>query len=671
MSVSTKVIKPPATGGGEHFTFSVAAASEGQKRLALIVVLGLFAIFILVLGPLSNIQTARHDSFVPVYTMAMFVTDAITAVFLFAEFSIVRTRALLAISSGYLFNALIVIPWILTFPDVFVPGNLVGGLQSTPYIHFFWHAGFPILVIAYALLKGATPKKRYWHGSVVGAVSFSITLTAIVVFVAASIFILADPILPRMQRDPLTLNWQWLYLGVPTVLLSVIAVIALWTRRYSTLDFCLIVAMCAYGIEICLSFFPSPGRYTLNWYAGKDFSLLSSSVVLIALLYEITALYTRLQDALRAAKQANRAKSSFLSAASHDLRQPLQTLSLLHRALKPRIRDPESRAMLAGISRSVNTMNGMLTNLLDINRLESGTLTPSISTFPINDIFDSMAADFWELAGEKGTKLRIVRSGIFIRSDRHLLEEMIRNLLSNAIRYTDQGSVLVGCRRADGKARIEVWDSGMGIAAEHVPHIFDEYYQVSESADHGGVGLGLAIVQRLGKLLGHHIDVRSVPGKGSGFFVEVPLADNSEIVDARSDASPQNSYAPLVGNILIIEDENSVRRALDSLLRAEGVKAQSVASGNEALTLVTKNGMRPDFVISDYNLPGKMNGVESIEALRAALAWKIPGIVLTGDVRSEVIKSIATHGLDVAPKPFDADELLQLIKLRARSSAQG
>jgi CheY-like chemotaxis protein len=325
--------------------------------------------------------------------------------------------------------------------------------------------------------------------------------------------------------------------------------------------------------------------------------------------------------------------------------------------------------MLAVISRSVDTMNSMLTNLLDINRLESGTLAPSISTFPINDIFDSVAADFLELAEEKGLKLRVVRSGIIIRSDRHMLGEMIRNLLSNAVRYTDRGSILVGCRRADDKVRIQVWDSGMGIAAEHITHIFEEYYQGTEVTDPAGVGLGLAIFQRLGKLLGHHVDVRSVPGKGSGFSVEVPLADKSAIVEARSKALPHTSYVPLVGNILVIEDESSVRRALDSFLRSEGLSVQCVASGNEALTLV-KKGMRPDFVISDYNLPGKMNGVESIEALRVALAWKIPGIVLTGDIRSPVTKSIVTYGLAVAPKPFDADELPQLIKLRA-SSAQG
>ena len=655
----------------EHFTFSVEAASQAQKRFALAVLLGLFVIFFLLLGPLSNIQTGRIDAFIPAYTMAMLVTDAITAVFLFAEFSIVRTRALLVIASGYLFNALIVIPWILTFPDVFVPGNLIGGLQSTPYIHFFWHAGFPALVIAYALLKDADPEKRYWHGSVIRAVSFSIALTAIVVFVAALIFIISDPILPRLQRDPLHLNSRWLYLAVPTALLSVIALIALWTRRRSTLDFWLIVVMCAYGIEICLSFFPIPARYTLNWYAGKVFSLLSSSIVLLALLYEITALYTRLQDALRAAKQADRAKSSFLSAASHDLRQPLQALSLLHRALKPRIRDEESRTMLAGISRSVGTMGAMLTSLLDINRLESGTFVPSLNTFPVKNVFDSVITDFCEPAKEKGLILRVVRSGILIRSDQRMLEEMLRNLLSNAIRYTTQGKILVGCRRADDKVRIEVWDSGVGIMGEHINRIFEEYYQVPGSVDLGGVGLGLAIVQRLGKLLGHHVDVRSVPGKGSGFSIEVPLAGESAIAEDRPQKLPDTSDAPFLGKILLIEDESDVRGALADLLQAEGLSVLSAASGNEALALVAKNGMRPDLVISDYNLPGRMNGVESIEALRAALSWKIPGIVLTGDIRSHVTKSIASPGLAVAPKPFDAEELLQLIGLRARSSEQG
>ena len=381
------------------------------------------------------------------------------------------------------------------------------------------------------------------------------------------------------------------------------------------------VVMCAYGIEMCLSFFPVPARYTLNWYAGKVLSLLSSSIVLLALLYEITALYTRLQDALRAAKQADRAKSSFLSAASHDLRQPLQTLNLLQRALKPHS-EQESQTMLAGISRSVGTMSSILSSLLDVNRLEAGALVPSISTFPLNDIIDSIAADFSEPAKEKGLKLRIVRSGISIRSDQRMIEEMLRNLLSNAIRYTDRGKIVVGCRRADDKVLIEVWDSGVGIMGDQINRIFEEDYQVNESADLGGIGLGLAIVQRLAKLLDHRIDVRSVPGKGSGFSIEVPLADKSTIAQDHSKALPETADAPFMANILIIEDESDVRAALDSLLRSLGLSVLSAVSGHEALTLVAKSGMRPDLVISDYNLPGTMNGAGSIEALRQLFLGK-------------------------------------------------
>ena len=387
--------------------------------------------------------------------------------------------------------------------------------------------------------------------------------------------------------------------------------------------------------------------------------------------HEAVLLEARKQAELarKQAELANRAKSTFLAAASHDLRQPLQTLSLLQRTLEPHIQDAEGRRMLAGISRSVGTMRGMLNSLLDINRLESGVLVPSISTFPVNDVFDSVAADFLEIAEEKGLKLRVVHSGLMIRSDQHMLEEMTRNLVSNAIRYTDKGTVLVGCRRADDKVRIEVWDSGAGISREHIARIFEEYYQISQSVkEEGGFGLGLAIVQRLGKLLGHHVDVRSVPGEGSCFSVEVPMANESAPAERPSTALPDIADTPLTGTILLIEDESSVRRALDRLLRMKGLGVLSAASANEALSLITKKGMRPDLVISDHNLPGKMNGVECIEAIRAALAWKIPAIVLTGDIRSRVIKSIGTHDLSVVVKPVQAEELLKLIRLHASSN---
>jgi CheY-like chemotaxis protein len=306
-------------------------------------------------------------------------------------------------------------------------------------------------------------------------------------------------------------------------------------------------------------------------------------------------------------------------------------------------------------------MTDMLTSLLDINQLEAGNLRPSTTDFSVNDILDDLAADFCEPAAEKGLRWRLVRSRIAVHSDRRILREMIRNLLSNAIRYTDHGSVLVGCRRAGDKVRIEIWDSGVGIMGEQMPHIFEEHYQTPQHAQLGGFGLGLAIVQRLGKILGHQIAARSTPGKGSVFSIEVPLAGERATAAVQTELPLDRLNALVSGTILLIEDEGSVRNALELWLRSEGLGAVSVANGNEALALIAEKGMRPDLILSDYNIPGPLNGIESVHALREALAWKIPAIILTGDTRSQVVDAIAKHDVAVAIKPMKADQLKELV----------
>jgi CheY-like chemotaxis protein len=300
----------------------------------------------------------------------------------------------------------------------------------------------------------------------------------------------------------------------------------------------------------------------------------------------------------------------------------------------------------------------MLSSLLDINRLESGNLRPIKSDLAINEVFDSVATDFLRPVEEKNLKLRVVRCGLTVHSEKRMLEEMIRNLLSNSVRYTDQGKLLLGCRRAGNKIRIEMWDSGIGIAGDQLPRIFDEYYQGAEAAERGGFGLGLAIVRRLGEVLDHGIDVRSAPGRGTCVSIEVPLGQtrvNNE--PAQDQVSESISFA---GTVLVIEDETSVRSALNRLLKLRGIGSSMVATGNDALTLVTQ-GMRPDLVLSDYNLRGSMNGVETIKALRSALAWNVPGIVMTGDIQSKTIEAIAAQDVSVVIKPFPAEELLQLM----------
>jgi len=363
--------------------------------------------------------------------------------------------------------------------------------------------------------------------------------------------------------------------------------------------------------------------------------------------------------AWKTAEMADRAKSSFLAAASHDLRQPLQTLKFLQAALEPHHPSGEARKLVAGIGQSLDTMTSILSSLLDVNRLESGNLRPAVSEFSLNEIFEPLAGDFVAPVQERRLRLCIVGSELIIRSDRRMLAEMIRNLLSNAVRYTDRGRILLGCRRAGDNVRIEVWDSGVGIAEAQLPHIFREYYQ--GTAERGGFGLGLAIVKRLGKILDHRVEVRSISGKGTRFFIEVPRGQSGvKVPEAAPPVHPHNDA--FLGSVLAIEDEASVRLALGRLLKMRGVKATIVATATEALNLVREQGLRPDVLLCDYNLRGSPDGIETIGHLRAALGRNVPAAVMTGDTRSQTVDSISAQGVSVLIKPFLAEELLEALR---------
>jgi hypothetical protein len=249
----------------QQFILSSLSPGPAQRRLALAVVLALLVAYFITVGPLSTIQLGRIDAFVPAYATAMFVIDSITAVLLFAQFYILRSRALLAISSGYLFTALMVITWMLTFPGVFAPGGLLGaGLQTTSWLYTLWHAGFPMFVIAYVLLKDADPAKGLWQGSAGAAILLSIAMTAAVVCAVAFIVTAGDALLPPINVDPLHFSTVWLYIAGCLALLSVLALIVLWIRRRSVLDLWLMVVMCAYVIEITLIAFSHSGPLQLR-----------------------------------------------------------------------------------------------------------------------------------------------------------------------------------------------------------------------------------------------------------------------------------------------------------------------------------------------------------------------------------------------------------------------
>ena len=409
---------------------------------------------------------------------------------------------------------------------------------------------------------------------------------------------------------------------------------------------------------------PDGGEVWLEQIAIVQFDSAGKPTRINGLTTDVTArkrFDEELSLAWKTAEMADRAKSSFLAAASHDLRQPLQTLKLLQAALEPHHPSGEARTLVAGIGQSLDTMTSILSSLLDVNRLESGNLRPSVSEFSLNEIFEPLAGDFVPLVQGRGLRLCIVRSELIIRSDRRMLAEMIRNLLSNAVRYTDRGRILLGCRLAGDNVRVEVWDSGIGITEDQLPHIFDEYYQGTGGAERGSFGLGLAIVKRLGIILDHRVEVRSVPGKGTRFFIEVPRGRSGvKVPEAAPPVHPQNDA--FLGRVLAIEDEASVRSALGRLLKLRGVDATIVATMSEALTLIREQSLRPDVLLCDYNLRGSPDGIETIRHLRAALGWNVPAIVMTGDTRSQTVDSISAQGVSVLIKPFVADELLEALR---------
>ena len=281
-------------------------------------------------GPLSGVRLGRVDAFVPAYATAMFVCDSITAILLFVQFSILRSRAILVIASGYLFTALILIPFVLVFPGVFVPGRgLFGGLQSTSWIWCFWHAGFPLFVIGYALLKDADSSKRFWRGTVRAQIALSVGLDSgrrlrwrRIVFMAG------EALLPRVASDSLQFSSLWPYfIGAPVALANVSALIVLWVRRRSMLDLWLIVVICLYLIEVPLSYYPDPERFSVGWYTVRVFGVLSSSLVLIVLLYEIETLYARLLGAVLAQRREREARlmtgDAVAASIAHEVKQPL------------------------------------------------------------------------------------------------------------------------------------------------------------------------------------------------------------------------------------------------------------------------------------------------------------------------------------------------------------
>jgi PAS domain S-box-containing protein len=373
---------------------------------------------------------------------------------------------------------------------------------------------------------------------------------------------------------------------------------------------------------------------------------------------------SELKEARESAERANQAKGRFLATASHDLRQPLQTLALLNGALRRMVAGGDAAEVLAQQEQAVSAMSRLLNALLDISKLESGAVRPHPTDFRIPPLLEGLRREFASIAASKGLKLTMEAAEQSVHSDPALVEQILKNLLSNAIKYTREGGVAVRCRRQGAALRIEVADTGVGIPAGQLVYIYDEFYQVGVpgNSSRDGYGLGLSIVQRLVRLLGARLEVTSEDGAGSVFTLILPVGEaqgeavQPESAPARAAASPAGSP-----RILLVEDDPSVRDATRMLLRVEGYRVSAVASLSDALRSAAEEGA-PDLLITDYHLRDGELGTEVITALRVRLKTELKAVLMTGDT-STVVKAMHDDPhLRIASKPVDAEALLTLMR---------
>ncbi len=400
-----------------------------------------------------------------------------------------------------------------------------------------------------------------------------------------------------------------------------------------------------------------------EWHALRLFPM-GNRLAVYAL--DVTA-RKRMEDDLRRAKdqaeRANRAKSRFLAAASHDLRQPVQSLFFFATALSDQMRrQPTGHATVEAMQQALEALKRLLDGLLDISKLDAGVVKPVPTVLALQPVFDRLAAEYRPQAARKGLDLRIVATGLHVRSDAMLLERILRNLLDNALRYTPGGRILLGARRCGGDIHVTVCDSGIGVPPERREEIFEEFTQIGnpERDRERGLGLGLAIVRRLSALLEHPLTLRSELGRGSAFTVAVPRAEAPPVPAPAPKASlPRDPERPSL--VLVIDDEVIILMGLRAMLEGWGYEVIAATAEEEAIGLLEKDGRRPDLVLADYRLRQGKTGPEALRAVHAHFNAAIPSIILTGDTAPERIVEAQRSGFSILHKPVSAHHLRKVV----------
>lgn len=378
----------------------------------------------------------------------------------------------------------------------------------------------------------------------------------------------------------------------------------------------------------------------------------------LLLRFENLDLVESLQRQRNIAEQANVAKSRFLAAASHDLRQPVHALGMFVSALHDRAMDAEAKRLVRHIDGSVEALDSLFVALLDISRLDAGIVQTQIEPFALGPMLERVCADHAGEAAAKGLRLALHRCSAIVDSDAVLIERIVRNIVANAVRCTRSGRVVVGCRRRGLRVIIEVWDTGRGIARDQQERVFEEFYQLDnpERDRAKGLGLGLAIVRRLSLLLDCPVTLASESGKGSVFRISVPVSraapQSSEAPPPESSALPESG-----GLILVIDDELAIQEAMHSLLTGWGYETIVAGSVAQMIELIADCATRPDLIICDYRLRNGENGIETILRLQSEFNAEIPAMLITGDTGPDRLQEAQASGFLLLHKPVPRGKL--------------
>jgi signal transduction histidine kinase len=374
---------------------------------------------------------------------------------------------------------------------------------------------------------------------------------------------------------------------------------------------------------------------------------------------ELTRLNAALTHAKAEADEANISKTRFLAAASHDILQPLNAARLYATSLVERDRDAGDSGLAENVDASLDAVEEILTALLDMSRLDTGAMKPQWTSFRIDEMFRQLQLEFDPIAGERRLAITFIPTGLTVRSDRRLLRRLLQNLISNAIKYTPSGRVLIGARRRGDRVSLQVWDTGLGIPASKQKLVFHEFQRLDQGAKVArGLGLGLSIVERIARVLDHPIALSSEPGRGSAFRVEVPLAA-AQAPSIVAIKKPRGPATPLAGlTVLAIDNEPSILEGMRALLGGWGCEVITAASLDAARAAMARR--LPEVIVADYHLD-EGNGLQVVAALRRAFAAQIPAVLVTADRSPAVREEAAAANVHVLNKPLKPAALRALL----------